>query len=540
MTKLLDIRDLSIAFGGTTVVHGVSFAIDAGETVALVGESGSGKTVSALSVPQLLPYPHASHPSGSILLAGQEMVGANRSQLFAVRGAIVSMIFQEPMTSLNPLHRIGKQVAEPLVVNGKLAPKLAVTRTKELFDLVGLGDDVRTDAYPHELSGGQRQRVMIAMALSQAPKLLIADEPTTALDVTIQKQILDLLRDLQQRLNMALLLISHDLTVVRSLANRICVMTDGRIVEESETDRIFAAPKHDYTRKLLGAEFMDLPPAAKKDGKVVSEIEDLSVTYPLGRHWFGKQRFLKAVRGVSLRVREGQTVGIVGESGSGKTTLGMAILRLVPSEGRIVAIGRDLQGLNKRKMKPLRQDLQMVFQDPYGSLSPRMTVASIIGRGLHIHQPSMSLKERDARVIEALDEVGLSPDMLHRYPHEFSGGQRQRVSIARALVLKPKLIVMDEPTSSLDVSVQAQIIALLRDVQQRHDLVYLFISHDLRVIRALAHYLVVMRDGIAVEQGLAADIFASPSSSYTQALMRAAFIPEIEAQAARNATLVGD
>ena len=537
MTRLLEVRDLSVAFGDSVVARNIGFTIDAGETLALVGESGSGKTVTALSVPQLLPYPYASHPSGSILLEGNEMVGATRAQLLAMRGAVVSMIFQEPMTSLNPLHKIGNQVAETLVFEGKLTPKQAVVRVRELFELVGLGDTVRADAYPHELSGGQRQRVMIAMALAREPKLLIADEPTTALDVTIQQQILELLRDLQKRLNMALLLISHDLTVVRSLAQRICVMTQGEIVEKGTTEQIFSAPKHTYTKHLLGAEFMDLPPPAKKDGKPVAEIEDLRVSYSLGRHWFGKENFLHAVQGVSLKVQAGQTVGIVGESGAGKTTLGLALLRLIPSQGRIVAVGRELHDLNRKQMKPLRQDLQIVFQDPYGSLSPRMTVGRIVGEGLRIHNPDMLPADRDVRVADALVEVGLQPDMMHRYPHEFSGGERQRISIARALVVKPKLIVMDEPTSALDVSVQAQIVELLRDVQKRHDLVYLFISHDLKVVRALAHYLVVMREGVVVEQGPAAKVFDSPSSDYTRALMEAAFMPEFEAQAARNAAL---
>ncbi len=537
MTKLLEIRDLSVAFGDSTVARNIGFTIDAGETLALVGESGSGKTVTALSIPQLLPYPYAHHPAGSILLEGREMVGAKRAQLLAIRGAVVSMIFQEPMTSLNPLHTIGKQVAETLIVNGKKTPKEAAARVHELFDLVGLGADVRTEAYAHELSGGQRQRVMIAMALVQEPKLLIADEPTTALDVTIQKQILELLRELQQRLNMALLLISHDLTVVRSMAKRICVMTNGEIVEEGATEQIFSDPKHTYTKHLLGAEFMDLPPAAKKDGKVVAEIEDLRVNYALGRHWFGEQKFLRAVQGVSLKVKEGQTIGIVGESGSGKTTLGMALLRLIPSEGRIVAMGHELHELNRKQMKPHRQDLQIVFQDPYGSLSPRMPVRNIIGRGLEIHHPEMTAKARENRVAEALEEVGLTPDMMDRYPHEFSGGERQRIAIARALVVEPKLIVMDEPTSSLDVSVQAQIVQLLRDVQKRHNLVYLFISHDLKVVRALAHHLIVMRNGVVIEQGPAAQVFDSPSSDYTRDLMEAAFIPQIEAQAARNAAL---
>jgi len=537
MTNLLEISDLSVAFGGLTVVRGVSFSLDVGEAIALVGESGSGKTVTALSVPQLLPYPYASHPTGSVLLEGREMVGAGKGQLLAMRGAVVSMIFQEPMSSLNPLHKIGKQVAESLIVNRKRTPKQASIRVQELFDLVGLSGFVRTDAYPHELSGGQRQRVMIAMALAQEPKLLIADEPTTALDVTIQKQILELLRDLQQRLNMALLLISHDLMVVRSLAQRICVMTDGEIVEKDATGEIFSAPKHAYTKHLLGAEFMDRPPAGRTDGQTVVKTNNLCVTYTLGRHWFGSKNTLEAVKDVSLKVREGQTLGIVGESGSGKTTLGMALLRLIPSDGQIVAVGRELHALKRKQLKPLRQDLQIVFQDPYGSLSPRMTVGSIVGRGLCIHHPGMSAPDQRELVAKTLEEVGLTPDMMNRYPHEFSGGQRQRISIARALAVRPKLIVMDEPTSSLDVSVQAQIVQLLRSLQKRHDLVYLFISHDLKVVRALAHYLVVMRNGVIVEQGPAARVFDSPSDSYTQALMEAAFIPQYEAQAARNMSL---
>ncbi|MCZ6854916.1 MAG: ATP-binding cassette domain-containing protein, partial [Gammaproteobacteria bacterium] len=385
MTKLVEVRDLSVAFGDTTVVQGINFDIDAGETLALVGESGSGKTVTALSIPQLLPYPHASHPTGSIRLDGEEMVGAGGTKLLAMRGSVVSMIFQEPMTSLNPLHKIGKQVGEMLVLDGNLTRSRATARVHELFDLVGLDESVRIGAYPHELSGGQRQRVMIAMALAQEPKLLIADEPTTALDVTIQKQILKLLRDLQNHLNMALLLISHNLTVVRSLAQRICVMTHGEIVEQNTSRKIFKAPGHAYTRHLLGAEFMDLPPAANPDAPLIAQVENLTVRYALGRHWFGKQRFLDAVSGVSLRIREGHTVGIVGESGSGKTTLGMALLRMIPSEGRIVVIGRELHTLSKKQMKPLRRDLQIVFQDPYGSLSPRMTVGKIVGEGLRIH-----------------------------------------------------------------------------------------------------------------------------------------------------------
>ena len=527
MTALVEVSDLSVAFGATQVVNEISFHINPGETVALVGESGSGKTVSALSIPQLLPYPYASHPSGSIILDGEEMIGAGKSKLLAMRGSVASMIFQEPMTSLNPLHKIGRQVSEMLVLDGKVTRQGASSRVRELFDLVGLDQSVRIDAYPHELSGGQRQRVMIAMALAQEPKLLIADEPTTALDVTIQKQILELLKDIQKKLNMSLLLITHDLTVVRSLANRICVMTKGDIVEQGPATEIFETPKHDYTKHLLAAEFLELPPAAKEDAPIVADIKNLQVRYPKGRHWFGKQEYLDAVKGISLQIRQGHTVGIVGESGSGKTTLGLALLRMINSSGEIRVDDRDLQSLNKKDMKPLRRDLQIVFQDPYGSLSPRMTVSQIIGEGLRIHEPEISEADRDQKVLEAIVEVGLEPDMLQRYPHEFSGGQRQRISIARALVLKPKLIVMDEPTSALDVSVQAQIVDLLKDVQKKYDLVYLFISHDLKVVKALAHHIVVMKEGLVVEEGEAGTIFDSPKDVYTKELLNAAFMPEI-------------
>ena len=534
MTALVEVSDLSVAFGATQVVNEISFHINPGETVALVGESGSGKTVSALSIPQLLPYPYASHPSGSIILDGEEMIGAGKSKLLAMRGSVASMIFQEPMTSLNPLHKIGRQVSEMLVLDGKVTRQQASSRVRELFDLVGLDQSVRIDAYPHELSGGQRQRVMIAMALAQEPKLLIADEPTTALDVTIQKQILELLKDIQKKLNMSLLLITHDLTVVRSLANRICVMTKGDVVEQGPAKEIFETPKHNYTKHLLAAEFLELPPAAKEDAPIVADIKDLQVRYPKGRHWFGKQEYLDAVKGISMQIRKGHTVGIVGESGSGKTTLGLALLRMINSSGEIWVDNRDLQSLTKKDMKPLRRDLQIVFQDPYGSLSPRMTVSQIVGEGLRIHEPEISEAVRDQKVLEAIVEVGLEPDMLQRYPHEFSGGQRQRISIARALVLKPKLIVMDEPTSALDVSVQAQIVDLLRDVQKKYDLVYLFISHDLKVVKALAHHIVVMKEGLVVEQGEAATIFDSPKDVYTKELLNAAFMPETLGESQSN------
>ncbi len=526
MTSLVEVKDLSVAFGASQVVNEISFSIDAGETVALVGESGSGKTVSALSIPQLLPYPYASHPSGSIMLDGEEMIGAGKSKLLAMRGSVVSMIFQEPMTSLNPLHKIGRQVSEMLIIDEKIDRKNAGDRVRELFDLVGLDESVRTDAYPHELSGGQRQRVMIAMALAQEPKLLIADEPTTALDVTIQKQILELLKDVQNKLNMSLLLITHDLTVVRSLANRICVMTQGDIVEHGLSKKIFETPEHQYTKHLLAAEFLELPPKADEKAPILANVQNLQVRYPKGRHWFGKQEYLDAVRGISLKIQTGHTIGIVGESGSGKTTLGLAILRMIPSTGEIWVRDENLQTLNKNALKPHRKDLQIVFQDPYGSLSPRMTVNQIVGEGLRIHEPELSESEKNNKVLEAILEVGLEEQMLERYPHEFSGGQRQRISIARALVLKPKLIVMDEPTSALDVSVQAQIVDLLREVQRKYDLVYLFISHDLKVVRALAHDIVVMKEGQVVEQGPAQEIFQSPSHAYTKELLTAAFMAD--------------
>ena len=526
MTSLVEVKDLSVAFGASQVVNEISFSIDAGETVALVGESGSGKTVSALSIPQLLPYPYASHPSGSIMLDGEEMIGAGKSKLLAMRGSVVSMIFQEPMTSLNPLHKIGRQVSEMLIIDEKIDRKNAGDRVRELFDLVGLDESVRTDAYPHELSGGQRQRVMIAMALAQEPKLLIADEPTTALDVTIQKQILELLKDVQNKLNMSLLLITHDLTVVRSLANRICVMTQGDIVEHGLSKKIFETPEHQYTKHLLAAEFLELPPKADEKAPILANVQNLQVRYPKGRHWFGKQEYLDAVRGISLKIQTGHTIGIVGESGSGKTTLGLAILRMIPSTGEIWVRDENLQTLNKKALKPHRKDLQIVFQDPYGSLSPRMTVNQIVGEGLRIHEPELSESEKNNKVLEAILEVGLEQQMLERYPHEFSGGQRQRISIARALVLKPKLIVMDEPTSALDVSVQAQIVDLLREVQRKYDLVYLFISHDLKVVRALAHDIVVMKEGQVIEQGPAQEIFESPSHEYTKELLTAAFMAD--------------
>ena len=529
--KLIQIKNLKTFFntevGIAKAVNDVSFNIYKGEVLGIVGESGSGKSVTSMSINRLIPNPPGEIVDGEILYNGEDLLKLSYDEMSSIRGKDISMIFQEPMTSLNPLHKIGRQVSEMLVLDGKVTRQGSSSRVRELFDLVGLDQSVRIDAYPHELSGGQRQRVMIAMALAQEPKLLIADEPTTALDVTIQKQILELLKDIQKKLNMSLLLITHDLTVVRSLANRICVMTKGDIVEQGLATEIFETPKHDYTKHLLAAEFLELPPAAKEDAPIVADIKNLQVRYPKGRHWFGKQEYLDAVKGISMQIRQGHTVGIVGESGSGKTTLGLALLRMINSSGEIWVDNRDLQSLNKKDMKPLRRDLQIVFQDPYGSLSPRMTVSQIVGEGLRIHEPEISEADRDQKVLEAIVEVGLEPDMLQRYPHEFSGGQRQRISIARALVLKPKLIVMDEPTSALDVSVQAQIVDLLKDVQKKYDLVYLFISHDLKVVKALAHHIVVMKEGLVVEEGEAGTIFDSPKDVYTKELLNAAFMPEI-------------
>jgi microcin C transport system ATP-binding protein len=526
---LLRVRDLDVCFGhGESRVHavrGANLDLDSGESVALVGESGSGKSVTALSLLQLLPYPHAHHPAGSIRLEGTEMIGAPAATLRAIRGDRVGMIFQEPMTSLNPLHTVERQVAEVLALHRGLTGRAATDRVVELLDLVGIRNArARLGAYPHQLSGGQRQRVMIAMALANEPDLLIADEPTTALDVTIQAQVLALLKHLQRQLGMAMLLITHDLGIVRRMVDRVYVMHDGRIVESGPTTRVFGEPHHDYTRHLLAAEPSGRPVAIVKDAPVVLEASDVRVWFPLKggllRRTVGH---VKAVDGVSLSVRRGQTVGVVGESGSGKTTLGLALLRLQRCQGSIVFGEHRLQSIAPGAMRPLRRHLQVVFQDPYGSLSPRMSVGEIVGEGLAIHALSASREERDARIVRALEEVGLDPDTRHRYPHEFSGGQRQRIAIARAMVLEPRFVVLDEPTSALDMSVQAQIVDLLRDLQRRHGLAYLFISHDLKVVRALADRVLVMREGKVVEAGDAAQIFDAPREPYTRALMKAAF-----------------
>ncbi len=531
---LLEVRDLAVTFDVPTdegaraevrAVRGVSFDVGAGETVGLVGESGSGKSVTALSIVQLLPYPPARHPSGSIRFRGQELVGASERTLRSVRGDRIAMVFQEPMTSLNPLHTIAKQVGEVLRVHKSLARRAARTRTLELLHLVGLAEaEHRLDAYPHQLSGGQRQRVMIAMALANEPDLLIADEPTTALDVTIQAQILALLRDLQAKFGMALLLITHDLTIVRKMAARVCVMSEGEIVEQGATEEIFRCPQHPYTQRLLASEPRRMPRPAADDAPVVVSADDVRVWFPVKRGLFRRTvDHVKAVDGVSLAVRAGRTLGVVGESGSGKTTLGLALLRLVASRGRIEFAGRRIDGVSSRVLRPLRREMQVVFQDPYGALSPRLSVARIVGEGLGVHGIGRDARERRALIDQALREVGLDPDAAERYPHEFSGGQRQRIAIARALVLKPRFVVLDEPTSALDMSVQAQIVDLLRDLQARHRLAYLFISHDLKVIRALADEVLVMRAGRVVEHGTTEAIFEAPREAYTRALMAAAF-----------------
>ncbi len=528
-TPLLSVRNLSVAFaqGGrqSLAVDRISFDVARGETVALVGESGSGKSVSALSVLKLLPYPAASHPSGEIRFEGDDLLSKDEKSLRRVRGNDVTMIFQEPMTSLNPLHTIEQQIGEILRIHRGMAEKAARARTLELLEEVGIRDaEKRLGAYPHQLSGGQRQRVMIAMALANEPKLLIADEPTTALDVTVQAQILELLARLKAKNGMSMLFITHDLGIVRKIADRVCVMTKGKIVEAGPTKDIFARPQHDYTRHLLASEPKGQPPEADLAAKAVMEGRDIRVWFPIKQGFFRKTvDHVKAVDGVDVTVRAGQTLGIVGESGSGKTTLGLALSRMISSKGAIRLGDRQIDQNTFRQMKPLRREMQIVFQDPFGSLSPRMSVSEIIEEGLRIHERSLSDAERDRRVVDVLKEVGLDPETRFRYPHEFSGGQRQRIAIARAMVLKPRFVMLDEPTSALDMSVQAQVVDLLRDLQKKHDLAYLFISHDLKVIRALANDVIVMRNGKVVEYGPSREIFENPQTDYTRALMAAAF-----------------
>ncbi len=526
---LLSVRDLSVAFhqGGETslAVDRISFDIGKGEVVALVGESGSGKSVSANSVLRLLPYPSASHPGGEIFFKGKDLLKASDREIREVRGNDITMIFQEPMTSLNPLHTIEKQIAEILALHQGMTGQAARTRVLELLNQVGIREpEKRLKAYPHELSGGQRQRVMIAMALANRPELLIADEPTTALDVTVQAQILELLRKLKGEHGMSMLFITHDLGIVRKFADRVCVMTKGKIVETGPVEEVFTNPQHEYTRHLLASEPRGEPPLTDASKPVVMEGNDIKVWFPIKTGFMRKVvDHVKAVDGIDLTLRAGQTLGVVGESGSGKTTLGLALTRLISSKGRICFVGKDIASYSFTDMRPLRNQLQVVFQDPYGSLSPRMSVGDIVAEGLKVHERSLSSEERDQRVCWALEEVGLDPLTRWRFPHEFSGGQRQRIAIARAMVLKPRFVMLDEPTSALDMSVQAQVVDLLRDLQKKHDLAYLFISHDLKVVKALANDVIVMRFGKVVEQGPSADIFQAPKDDYTKALMAAAF-----------------
>ena len=533
MSDLLEIRDLSVSFrtpdGVTEAVKKASLTVNKGEFVALVGESGSGKTATALSIPQLLPYPVAFHPCGSIRFEGEELLGAPEPLLRRLRGERISMIFQEPMTSLNPLHTIEKQVGEVILVHKGFSKKNTRARVLELLQLVGLRDaEARLSAFPHQLSGGQRQRVMIAMALANDPDILIADEPTTALDVTMQAQILTLLKDLQSRLGMAVLLITHDLGVVARVADRVAVMTMGEVVETGQVTTVLETPQHPYTRRLIEAEPKGDPVVPDTNADMIMQTDSLKVYFPVMRGVLRRTvDHVKAVDGVTASVRRGHTIGVVGESGSGKTTLGLALLRLIKSEGRIAFLGNDIQGKNPKLLRPLRRHMQVVFQDPYGSLSPRMTVGEVVGEGLRIHQPTMSRKERRRFISASLEEVGLDAGLQDRLPHEFSGGQRQRIAIARAIVLKPEFVILDEPTSALDMSVQAQIIDLLRDLQARHHMAYMFISHDLKVVRALSHYVIVMREGRIVEEGATEAIFGKPQQEYTRTLMAAALNLEV-------------
>jgi microcin C transport system ATP-binding protein len=525
----LCVRDLSIAFRSsgreTLAVDRVSFDIVKGECMALVGESGSGKSATALSIMKLLPYPAARHPSGSILFHGRDLLQLSERDMRKVRGDDITIVFQEPMTSLNPLHTIEKQIGEILLLHRGLTGAPARARTLEVLSQVGIPDpETRLKSYPHQLSGGQRQRVMIAMALANEPDLLIADEPTTALDVTVQAQIIALLKEIQARLGMSLLFITHDLGIVRKIAQRVCVMKDGKLVEQGAVEGVFNSPQHPYTRALLAAEPKPDPAPPQPDAPVVLETNDLKVWFPITSGLMRKVvGHVKACDGLTITLRQGETLGVVGESGSGKSTLGRAILRLISSDGPIVFMGHNLQGLRFKEMLPFRRDMQIVFQDPYGSLSPRMSVADIIKEGLKVHHPGMTDRQRDERVVQALTDVGLDPATRFRFPHEFSGGQRQRIAVARAVVLEPRFIVLDEPTSALDMVIQAQMVDLLRDLQKRHNLTYLFISHDLRVVAALASRLLVMRHGLVVESGDAAELFRNPKTDYTRALFAAAF-----------------
>jgi microcin C transport system ATP-binding protein len=540
MSVLLEVKDLSVAFqsGGKTslAVDRVSFSINKGETLALVGESGSGKSVSALSILKLLPYPAASHPSGEILFNGANLLDADERDLRKVRGADITMIFQEPMTSLNPLHTVEKQIGEILELHTELRGDKIRTRIIEMLGKVGIRDpETRLQDFPHQLSGGQRQRVMIAMALANNPDLLIADEPTTALDVTVQAQILKLLKDLQKEFGMALLLITHDLGIVKHMADTVSVMRNGKIVEAGSAKSVFANPQHEYTRMLLAAEPKGKPPVVAADAEQIVGARQLKVWFPIRRGVLRRTiGHIKAVDGIEFAIRAGETLGVVGESGSGKTTLGLATLRLIQSQGEITFRKQRIDGFNSKAMRPLRKDMQVVFQDPFGSLSPRLSVLQIVEEGLQIQNPSLSAEERRQRVTRSLGEVGLDPATMDRYPHEFSGGQRQRIAIARALALEPKFIMLDEPTSALDMSVQAQVVDLLRTLQAKHNLAYLFISHDLRVVRALANEVIVMRNGVAVERGPSEQIFKNPQTDYTRALLAASFNLNVDESAVKQ------
>ena len=530
---LLEIKNLSVDFkNGAQITHAVknvSFTIEKGEILAMVGESGSGKSVTALSILQLLPYPIAQHPSGSIKFKGEELMHAPDAALRNIRGNKIAMIFQEPMTSLNPLHTIEKQIAEVLFIHKRMAPEKARARVIELLTLVGLEKlTTRLNAFPHELSGGQRQRVMIAMALANEPDLLIADEPTTAVDVTVQAQLLKLLKELQKKTGMSVMLITHDLSIVRKMADRVAVMYQGELVEYEKTEKLFTAPAHSYTKMLLAAQPKGMPQPFDTSIPAIFHAENLKVYFPIKTGVFRRTvDYVRAVDGITLDIRPGQTVGVVGESGSGKTTLGLALLRLIQSTGAIRFNGQPIDGMAANDIRPLRKEMQIVFQDPYGSLSPRLSVAQIIEEGLLVHFSDLTAAERDKRVIDVLKEVGLDAETRNRYPHEFSGGQRQRIAIARAMVLKPKFVILDEPTSALDMSLQAQIIDLLRDLQQKNNLAYMFISHDLRVIKAISHQVIVMKNGRVVESGPTHQIFDHPQQDYTKTLIAAALNIEV-------------
>lgn len=524
LRPLLSIKDLWVCFGQFNAVKGVNFELNSGETMALVGESGSGKSVTALSILKLLPYPQATHPQGKIQFKGENLLEVSNERLRKIRGREISMIFQEPMTSLNPLHTIEKQIGEALILHSNFRGTQLRARVIELLELVGFADAYdRLHSYPHQLSGGQRQRVMIAMALATEPSLLIADEPTTALDVTTQAQILDLLKKLQKKFDMALLLITHDLSIVQKMAEKIVIMQQGECVEAGLTKNVFKNPQHPYTQQLLNSEPRGIVQDLKKDLPVVLETKKLSVKFVRKSPFFSPKTYFDAVKEVSLQVRRGETLGIVGESGSGKTTLAFSLLRLQESSGEIFLEGNPIHDLKNKNLKALRHKFQIVFQDPFGSLNPRMTIAEIIGEGLKIHHSNLTFSQREDLIMEALKEVSLDPETRHRYPHEFSGGQRQRIAIARALILKPQILVLDEPTSALDKAVQVEVLNLLKKIQEKYGLTYIFISHDLKIIRAISHHVIVMRQGSVVEFGPTQNVYEKPSHPYTQALFKAAF-----------------